>query len=806
MPYAKSFSSPPGGDYDAEDPQAYDDASTLSTGSQPTKDPNAVLLPAIFDGRIVQPQPAYSIYKGSSQISNQSFTANSATSSAHVYNIQCATENTFVARDVQWSTQVALSLTYALPSLGTLHAPKTSAAATAAVPTPVVLVIKPMGQSWSWAAWPLQNLTSTLQCQINNQVVSVTTGDVLNEVLRLVDIASDRQCRTTPTKLDYFATCADDRYIYDSVYGAGTKRTWEGNEPNGNFKYGGVSGSSSGANYSGVTPYVDASGNPWVLGTVNTISLAAPLSTSSYISYTNIAFGVGGAASSAGGTPAAGAAGYMTVALGTAAGVASSATAGSDGSVVITLVGGQGGSGTGSAPAPTDGTDTTWGTNGTITLWTTPTFVENLVLPPFLFSNHFEGQVGLFGIQQMNFTMTMKSPQAGRIVRQLNEGITWISGGAGDSVVFPTSLTTNSLASTLSVAYTSLNNVATFTNSRINIVQLSPSLDLQLPPKSNVLWMEFPFNIANNYSTISPYTVRSAGANSATVLNTGTWTLNQIPDLMLYVVEPNVYGYSGSTQLTGVRSALGQAKWYLCPTNITLQWGVASGLMSSMTQEQLWLMSRENGLDMSYEQFSGRIQLDQPSFSSITGNIADAGLTTAAIIAASITPQGPLAQTTGGFLVIKPGKDFPLGVGQACGLVGSWTVQANITVYNYSQSTVTPQIKLITVNTGFFQSVRGTSQVVKGILTETSIIGAEPATNPSAQGLTRAIGGSWSSLFKNVAGHVINHGPALLDAAVKHGPGAVSAVRGFLGKGTSGGNGTGGNRTGGGNPYKRLRC
>jgi hypothetical protein len=55
------------------------------------------------------------------------------------------------------------------------------------------------------------------------------------------------------------------------------------------------------------------------------------------------------------------------------------------------------------------------------------------------------------------------------------------------------------------------------------------------------------------------------------------------------------------------------------------------------------------------------------------------------------------------------------------------------------------QLVVITVNSGFFESIRGSSRIIKGVLSEQDIISAPPA--PMSGHLERMVGGfSFSSL------------------------------------------------------------
>jgi hypothetical protein len=92
----------------------------------------------------------------------------------------------------------------------------------------------------------------------------------------------------------------------------------------------------------------------------------------------------------------------------------------------------------------------------------------------------------------------------------------------------------------------------------------------------------------------------------------------------------------------------------------------------------------------------------------------------------------------GGPLVLRPGRDFALQAGQAPGLVGNFTLQFNITVQNFTGADQTPNIYTVPISSGFFETIKGSSRIIKGVLTEQDILSA-PAQAPSAD-LERPVG------------------------------------------------------------------
>jgi hypothetical protein len=231
---------------------------------------------------------------------------------------------------------------------------------------------------------------------------------------------------------------------------------------------------------------------------------------------------------------------------------------------------------------------------------------------------------------------------------------------------------------------------------------LTPSLDIPLPPKSIVPYMEFPRYIANPQTLVPAST---SYASAGTPLQSQTITLPNIPDLLLVFVKPPAYADSTN------------GDWSLPITSISLNFDNFSGLLSTMTQKQLYQMSLANGVDMDWSEWSGFAPLP---------------------LSGGGSGQGGVRGLVGGPLVLRPGRDFALQAGQAPGLVGNFTLQFNLTVQNFTGAAQTPNIYTVPISSGFFETIKGSSRIIKGVLTEQDILSA-PAQAPSTE-LQRPVG------------------------------------------------------------------
>ena len=360
---------------------------------------------------------------------------------------------------------------------------------------------------------------------------------------------------------------------------------------------------------------------------------------------------------------------------------------------------------------------------------------EKVVLSPFIFSDVYENEVGIFGVQNIQLVFNMTSPSqtavAGRVLRSCSN-ITTIS----------------------NVGYNTGTSAGTpFTNSRVNVIFLTPALSIPLPAKSICSYYEFPRYVSNQ--TFATPLVAGASAQIASQ----TITLPCVPDLMIIYCKPSAYSAT-------------DADWYLPITNISVNFDNFSGLLASVTTEQLYSMSVMNGLEMDYNQWLGYAMT--------------------AVGSGATPPSSAKVPLTGGFLVLKPSRDITLQEGIAPSVVGNYTFQFNATVNNWQSNAVSnATLYIVTANSGYFETVRGSSRVIKGVLNEADVINAPMAPAGTHANLQRIVGGR-GALHKlgNVLGRV-------RDFMASHGGRSTGGAEGGAVGGAEGGARSGGRHTGG---------
>jgi hypothetical protein len=365
-------------------------------------------------------------------------------------------------------------------------------------------------------------------------------------------------------------------------------------------------------------------------------------------------------------------------------------------------------------PVSTEQQDTT--VNGLYSVFLKWRTSEKLVLSPFIFSEEHSSDTGLFGINNIQLVMNMRDPNRALRLRNKEVGSSQkLYYGGGDVET----------QYTAPVSYNTFVPGGTFRDSVVNCQFLTPSLDIPLPPKSVVPYMEFPRYITQQQNTV----MAAAGdPNGGDVqqLQSQTITLPQIPDLLIIYVKA-LADSATTAQNRALDPSLPQfGAAYLpleCSVNgarttqpLSINFDNFSGLLSSHTAEQLYHMSVKNGLEMDWNTWSGFGR-------------APAGAV------------GGRVPTVGGFLVLKPSMDLTLQSGQAPSLVGNFTLQFNLRARNTFPFPVQPQIYVITANSGFFESIRGSSRIIKGVLSEQDIIAAPLSPAGTREGLARMIGG-----------------------------------------------------------------
>ena len=347
------------------------------------------------------------------------------------------------------------------------------------------------------------------------------------------------------------------------------------------------------------------------------------------------------------------------------------------------------------------------------------TVTEPVLVSPFVFSGDLDA-CGAYGLQ--NLTLLFNLTSANTAIR------------FGNPSVGPTG---NVAARFL----TAIPTVTASISSAELLVQFITPHASQLNPSRNVIpYYELPRYISSCAQLI-PATGNSPayGSVPGTIITVQAIQLNSIPDKIYIAVGKPV---SNRTN--------GDTDCWLPIVNISINWNNTSGILSSATQQDLWKMSCESGVNMSWLEFSGKCL--GPSTASPATPIATSGTR------ATFT-------TCGSVLCLTFGEHIPLAEDYyAPGSLGNFVLQFSVSVANYTGADIAAnQYQVVTMlqNSGVMSIERGVSSTYLGLLSKADVLDASRSDAPSMS-MTQAqrmVGSgdvpSFYSRLKSVLGKVV---------------------------------------------------
>jgi hypothetical protein len=231
------------------------------------------------------------------------------------------------------------------------------------------------------------------------------------------------------------------------------------------------------------------------------------------------------------------------------------------------------------------------------------------------------------------------------------------------------------------------------------------STDL-IPSRSVVPYMSYP-----RYLTTSTATFAPAATASVTSANL---QLNQIPDKFIICVRKpmNLQTPKDSDSFFKINS-------------VQISLNNQSGLLSTATNYDLWRLSCEAGSSQSFLEFDGRASNN------------------------AVSGAGTDINTTGSLLVLAPSQCLSLPAMLSSGSIGQFNFQITLSVTNLGSATITPEIVIITANSGIMVNQSGSSAVYTGILTRQMVVDTATSANvPSVEipEYTRMVGGKMGNL------------------------------------------------------------
>lgn len=353
---------------------------------------------------------------------------------------------------------------------------------------------------------------------------------------------------------------------------------------------------------------------------------------------------------------------------------------------------------TDASPISTDPVTNTW------RIFVTAQFTE-----PFLFLSPFTNtspccEAGLVGINNISMNFTVDN-SCKRVISTANTSIV----GAGVNATINSYIQNISLG--ISGSSTLPDQQVGFQNSRLlfNFLSLQPEQYAKIATKNVVPYLDYP-----RYLTTSTNNVALA-PSASTTLTSQSIQLNQVPDKILICA----------------RVPMSQQTWknasgFLTINGISCNFNNSSGLLASSTQNDLYNISYRNGSAQSFYEFRGVSQ---------NNNNATGGV--------DVIP------TTGSLLVLDPVMDFSLPAYLSSSSLGQYQFQFNLQVTNQLPYAVTPEICIITINSGVFATQMGSSAVYSGILTKEMVLRTKeqnPVPALASDEYARLVGGRLSNM------------------------------------------------------------
>jgi hypothetical protein len=203
--------------------------------------------------------------------------------------------------------------------------------------------------------------------------------------------------------------------------------------------------------------------------------------------------------------------------------------------------------------------------------------------------------------------------------------------------------------------------------------------------------------------------------------------LNSIPRRLYIFARPQ-----DATLLSATGCQLPDA--YFSLENISIQFNNTTGILSSATKEQLFLISSKNGCDMNWTEWSGGGTNAAAQFG------AQANATAANI---------PSIKTVGSVLCLEFGSDIGLPVTDAAGKVGQYNLQLTVQCTNNFSVDITPTLHIVVVSEGTFTIEKlGQASVHIGDLTTNDILEAQPLEGYDYYDIQDVNGGNFFSGLK----------------------------------------------------------
>jgi len=289
--------------------------------------------------------------------------------------------------------------------------------------------------------------------------------------------------------------------------------------------------------------------------------------------------------------------------------------------------------------------------------------------------------------------------------------------------------------------------VPPFENTRLlfNFLSLQPEQYQKISTKNVVPYLDYPryLTISNTLGPIAPFQTNYTLTSQAI-------QLNQIPDLIII-----------SARVPMSNQNWNYANSFLKITNISVNFNNQSGLLASATANDLYHISARNGSAQSWLEFSGKVQYTgASSLNSNPTRYQYGSAPNASVPLAEIGGYPYELPASGSLLVLNPSYDFSLPSYLSASSLGQYQLQFNLTCENQFGYQFTPELCVVTMNSGLFITETGASQIFTGILTKEQVLKTKsenPVAHLDSVEYERLVGGRMGNRGMGALGKMMKH-------------------------------------------------
>lgn len=180
----------------------------------------------------------------------------------------------------------------------------------------------------------------------------------------------------------------------------------------------------------------------------------------------------------------------------------------------------------------------------------------------------------------------------------------------------------------------------------------------------------------------------AAGATAS--YSSSNVALNQIPDtLMIFARVPMATQNQTNSDSFAIINS------------ISVNFNNVSGILSSCSPQELWLLSQRSGSSQSYQEFIGKAMVS------------------------SADGAGAIIPTIGSILVLQPAFSFNLPEYLSSSSLGSYNLQFELNITNQSSVAYKPEIVVISITSGYMSIHQGSAQSFSGVLNKEMVLSAK---------------------------------------------------------------------------------